>query len=352
MDALPDRVISLLRSPWPWELRWQGLASTVGELSDLVRTGSADTATIASVVEALLHGAGPAHRAAVHGLVDRVLDLHAATCAGELPDPIVLAEWLLHVQTGFPELPEVRLAPYAPALGERGLAHYRRIALTRFDALPVITFGSLGFYDRERWALLRAAEELAEHTGDVDLHVLVLSRNLAGGWDYLRIATVLHEAGRPDEALDWTRRGLRATGGRGAATRLVDAAVDECLRVGRLDDAVDLRWRAFTTTPTASAYLRLRGLAAPAGDWPVLRGRALTHLARHADTAALREVVTAELAASPAAGWLEHLSAELRRAGRVAELDALADLTADTGQAGQAGQAGPARPTESVADAG
>lgn len=217
----------------PWARRWDGLTSAVAELSELVSAGPARQVA-EEVVELLVAavGAQPRRRAALAELVERALDLHAVACAGDPPPPARLADWLLHVQTGFAEPPEVRLAPYAAALGELGLARYRQEAVARFSRLPVVGFGRTGRYDRERWALLRVMEELAEHTGDLDLQVLVLTRDLSSGWHYLQVATVLRDAGRAVEALRWVGRGLRATGGRGAAGRLVDLAVDECLRLG------------------------------------------------------------------------------------------------------------------------
>ncbi|WP_211347060.1 hypothetical protein [Saccharothrix australiensis] len=214
----------------PWEARWDALASAVAELSELVRSGPGARRVAEQVVESLVAAvaADRAHRTALSELVDRALDLHAVACASDPPPPVELADWLLHVQTGFPEPPEVRLAPYAAALGVEGLDRYRREAVARFSLLPVIGFGQTGRYDRERWAMLRVMEELAEHTGDLDLQVMVMARDLSAGWHYLQLATVLRDAGRPAEALAWVARGVGATGGRGAAQRLVDLAVDEC----------------------------------------------------------------------------------------------------------------------------
>ncbi|WP_433274156.1 hypothetical protein ACQPZF_20965 [Actinosynnema sp. CS-041913] len=231
------------RSDVSWAERWDGLASAVADLSPLVLAGPGARRVAEEVVELLVAAvsADRAHRAALVGLVDRVLDLHAVACASDPPSPVGLADWLLHVQTGFPEPPEVRLAPYAAALGVEGLARYREEAVARFARVPVIGFGQTGRYDLERWALLRVMEELAEHTGEVDLQVMVMARDLSSGWHYLQVATVLRDAGRPVEALSWVARGVWATGGRGAAGRLVDLAVDECLRWGWTGQVVESR---------------------------------------------------------------------------------------------------------------
>ncbi|MFD1145589.1 hypothetical protein [Saccharothrix hoggarensis] len=289
MEALPGRVAAALaRVDVPWTARWDELAAVVADLSGLVRGGPGARDVARELAEVLVAAAqGGEHRAELAGLVDRVLDLHAVACLAEPPDGRELAAWLLWLQTGFAEPPEVRLAPYAAVLGEDGLASYRAEAVARFERLPVIGFGETGRYDRQRWALLRVMEELAEHTGDVDLQVAVLAKDLSSGWQYLRVATALRDAGRSADVVEWVRRGLVATGGRGAATRLVDLGVDECLRSGWGREAVELRRDAFLAHPTVEAYTRLRAVAS--GDWPAVRDEVL---ARAGDGAAevLRQV--------------------------------------------------------------
>lgn len=278
VHPLPDRVKAWLGRPdVSWSRRWDGLTAAVAELSAEVLAGPGGRAVVEDVAEVLVAGIGGhrGHRAELAGLVDRVLDLHAVACASDPPEPEHLAGWLLHLQTAFPEPPEVRLAPYAATLGVDGLARYRAEAVARFERLPVIGFGQTGRYDRERWALLRVMEELAEHTRDVDLHVLVLARDLSSGWHYLQVATVLRDAGRSEEALEWVARGLAATGGRGAAGRLVDLAVDECLRLGSGERAVRWRREAFLAWPTPENFARLRGLAVAQGVWPRVRDEVL-----------------------------------------------------------------------------
>ncbi|WP_447001738.1 hypothetical protein ACRAKI_18415 [Saccharothrix isguenensis] len=295
VDPLPGRAAAALsRVDVPWPARWDELASVVADLSALVRGGPGARVVAQELAGVLVAAAQDReHRAALTGLVDRVLDLHVVACLAEPPDRRELASWLLWLQTGFDEPPEVRLAPYASSLGEDGLACYRAEAEARFERLPVIGFGETGRYHRERWALLRLMEELAEHVGDVDLQVSVLAKDLSSGWHYLQVATVLRDAGRSEEALEWVERGLVATGGRGAALRLVDLGVDECLRAGWAERAVDLRKRAFLVRPAVETYNRLRGAASAWGDWPAVRGDVLARVGDGVDDA-LRHVVEAE----------------------------------------------------------
>jgi hypothetical protein len=235
MDTLPAAVVSALTASETAPDRGD-LVSAVVDFDREVRANPTPdhVEMCARLVEVL--STGP------HGdLADRVLGAHAAACTAHPPEPAVLVAWLLRLQLDFPDSPEVRLADHAAALGADGLARYRDQAVERFTALPVIGFGQTGRYDRTRWALLRIMEELAEHTDDVDLKVLVLAKDLSSGWHYLQVATVLQEAGRSEEAIEWVRRGLAATGGRGAAGRLVDLGATEYTRLGRPQDAADLR---------------------------------------------------------------------------------------------------------------
>lgn len=316
MTDLSDRVVDVLARELPWSRRWDELAAVVAELSGVVRREPGAREQVERVAEALLGGADPRHRAAFAELVERVLDLHAVACGVDPPPGEELADWLLRVQTAFPEPPEVRLAPYARALGERGLARYRAEVVARFERLPVIGFGATGHYDRARWALLRVLEELAEHTGDVDLQVLRLGRDLSSGWHYLQVATVLREAGRWEQALEWVRRGLVATGGRGAAVRLVDLGVDECLRHGAVERALALREEALRLGPGAETYGRLRALAATAGCWPAVRDRTWEHLVSAASPRVLAELVGVELRSAPPGRVLRWVREAARRAGR------------------------------------
>ncbi|MEU4443784.1 hypothetical protein AB0K14_20595 [Actinosynnema sp. NPDC050801] len=319
MDVLAGRAATVLaRVDVPWPARWDELASVVAELSELVRGGPGGRVSAQELAEVLVAAVRGGHRAALTTLVDRVLDLHAVACAAEPPGGRELAAWLLWLQTGFAEPPEVRLAAYASSLGAEGLAFYRAEAVARFERLPVIGFGATGRYDRERWALLRVMEELAEHTGDVELQVSVLSKDLSSGWHYLQVATVLRDAGRSEEALGWVERGLAATGWRGAAARLVDLGVDECLRAGWVARAVGLRRRALLAQPGWGNYARLRAVAASSGDWPAVREEVLAALGDRGDDV-LRQVVEAELAAVSGGAvpeWLRRWRAELARRER------------------------------------
>ncbi|WP_086661645.1 hypothetical protein [Lentzea kentuckyensis] len=309
MDSLPATVASALveadsaDSETDWPARWQALTAVSVELQSLLVTdpGPDLVALIEQIVTQLADGVAGSrrHRVELAELAHRVLGTHARACAETAPDPVRLADWLLDLQLRHPDAPDVGLAAYADALDDEGLARYRERAVELFEPLPVIGFGETGRYDRARWALLRVMEELAEYSEDVDLQVLVLSKDLSSGWHYLQVATVLRDNARSDEALDWVERGLRAVGGRGAALRLIDLAVEEHLRRGNPQQAVQVCKEAFLARPNLDVYLKIRALVVHTDDWPPLRAELVNHLVQDGSRLAIevyRRIVEVELA--------------------------------------------------------
>lgn len=307
MDSLPDTVASALveadSESTGWPARWQALTAVSVELQSLLVTdpGPRLVALIEQIVTQLADGVATSrrHRVELAELAHRVLGIHARACAETGSDPRRLADWLLDLQLQHPDAPDVSLAAYAGALDDEGLARYRERAVALFEPLPVIGFGETGRYDRARWALLRVMEELAEYTEDVDLQLLVLGKDLSSGWHYLQVATVLRDNGRSDEALDWVERGLRAVGGRGAALRLIDLAVEEHLRRGAPQHALQVCREAFFARPNLDVYLKIRALVVHTDEWPPLRAELVRHLVQDGSRLAVevyRRIVEVELA--------------------------------------------------------
>ncbi|WP_177320747.1 hypothetical protein [Lentzea waywayandensis] len=307
MDSLPATVASALSEAddegTGWPARWQALTAVSVELQSLLVTdpGPELVPLIERIVTQLADGVAGSrrHRVELAELAHRVLTTHALACAQTRPDPLRLADWLLDLQLQHPDAPDVSLAAYADALDDDGLARYRERAVALFEPLAVIGFGETGRYDRARWALLRVMEELAEYTEDVDLQLLVLSKDLSSGWHYLQVATVLRDNGRSGDALEWVERGLRAVGGRGAALRLIDLAVEEHLRRGTPQRAVEVCKEAFFARPNLDVYLKIRALVVHTDEWPPLRAELVHHLVQDGSRLAVevyRRVVEVELA--------------------------------------------------------
>jgi hypothetical protein len=260
----------------------RALTEVVARLEGLVRAARASSAVeLAEYVVEALAGALvrlPDRVVVLRRLAERALAAHATACRLHQGDPHRLARWLLRLQVEHPEGPQVQLTDYAGTLGAPSLAGYRERVEALCGELPVLEYGQRPAFDRRRWAVLRVAEELAEHLGDVELHVTALGKDLSSGWHYLRIATLLQEAGRSEQVLEWVGRGLAATGWQGAAPRLVDVAVDECVRMGWFDRAVSMRMRIFVSQPAMDTYLRLRTVAEHGGTWADHRDAVLRRL--------------------------------------------------------------------------
>jgi uncharacterized Zn finger protein len=100
-------------------------------------------------------------------------------------------------------------------------------------------------------------EALAQADGDLDGLVRVMAHDLSLPYGYLRIAEVLREAGRAEEALAWAERGLRTFPDR-YDSRLSDLVADAYLRAGRHEEAMSLTWEDFVARPVVERYERLR----------------------------------------------------------------------------------------------
>ncbi|MGW3473189.1 tetratricopeptide repeat protein [Saccharopolyspora sp. NPDC000995] len=128
---------------------------------------------------------------------------------------------------------------------------------------------------RDSWRVRRLREELAREVGDTDEMVEVIAEDLSYPHAYVRIAVVLREADRVDEAIDWLQRGLRAVGSRdGRAGVLVERLIELYQAVGRDADAVELLETRFTDSPDEGTYRQWRKAAERIGKWPQLREQA------------------------------------------------------------------------------
>jgi uncharacterized Zn finger protein len=110
--------------------------------------------------------------------------------------------------------------------------------------------------------------------GDVDRLVAIKSRTAKHGWDYLQIATLLRDAGRLEEAIDWAERGLAA----GRDGRLREFLAHCQHEAGYPEAALAQRAAQFREQPTLAAYRALHAEAEPLGAWPRERAAAMAAL--------------------------------------------------------------------------
>lgn len=208
-----------------------------------------------------------------YALLEQAGDIHLAACLAAKPDPVVLARDLfprqLHGQYDTFYRAVVR---YDEALGEAGLAEYRRLALEAWTKLtpparepekntedPSILVGILDFF--------------AERDGDVETRIALRSRNLSTSSDYLTLAKFCLAQGRAEEALRRAEEGLWMFEDERPDEGLVLFVVALLAKAGRKEDAITHLWKAFEKFPSRDLYRQIRKLGGKAG-----RERALAHL--------------------------------------------------------------------------
>ena len=210
------------------------------------------------------------------GIAERLQELHQTACTAAQPDPVALARTLFDRErhSGDLEVFYGAASAYAEVLGADGLAEYRRLAQAEWDALP-----ALGPTDEERgWSsqrfpITQIMQNLAELTGDVDAVVDVLARDQSSAYQFVRIAEILREAQRHEDALEWAEKGLALHGG--SDSRLVEVAADQYHRAGRGEDAVRVTWDAYVEAPGLRTYRHLAEHAQRADLWPAWHDKAL-----------------------------------------------------------------------------
>jgi len=225
----------------------------------------------------------------VGGVLGRLAELHLAACEQADLDPVALAERLfLRELNGESDTFFEALYGYAEVLGPVGLAAYCKLAEAEWEQMALRAKRAADYMvDHRRWRITHMMETLARVEGDVDGLVAVVARDLSNAYAYLRIAEVLREAGRDDEALEWAERGMAAFPEPRADSRLRELLAEQYHQRGRHDDAVGLVWEAFSAAPSLGSYQTLRQHVERAGQWPAWRERALARLREH--VAALQE---------------------------------------------------------------
>lgn len=126
------------------------------------------------------------------GIASALQDLRHDACTLARPDPVALARRLYarERQSGSLETFYGAAAQYADVFGDAGLAEYRRLAQSEWDAVAPLAPGDDRTFDHDRFGLTHIMETLARLTGDVDAIIAVLARDQASAHQFLRIAEV------------------------------------------------------------------------------------------------------------------------------------------------------------------
>lgn len=194
----------------------------------------------------------------------RLIDVHRLACEVARPDPIALAGRLVDLELTS-ELDGFHRAAltYADVLGDEGIAEYRRLVAPRWEAVA----DQVDRWSGERFAVEQAMMGVALSSGDPDELVAVIARNLRHPGDYLEICIALADAGRIDEALEWSRRGMAEFANRTHQLPPLRDFLASILRSrGEGSEAVELYWVAFAAVPSLPNYQQLVTEAGPDAD--------------------------------------------------------------------------------------
>ncbi len=160
-------------------------------------------------------------------MTEGLMELHHRACLAAPPDPEALAtrlfDWAIHSEW---EMFLDGAARYADVLGETGLAHYRSLAKQVWDQVPVRQSHDDRIHSRSNFAITYIMETLAKISGSVDEQVAIKARDLTYAYHYVQIIELLATAGRTEDALMWSERGLAAFP-RATDVRLREAAARE-----------------------------------------------------------------------------------------------------------------------------
>ena len=220
-------------------------------------------------------------------LCREVLDLHRQASAAGVADPAKVAKWMVKFTFEDQDFFTIDPVAYADALGDKGLAVYRREVAKRSD----LTDGpdhrsemlSRLYGDFPSFAAKYAAERLAIIDRDVDRLIELLGGDLSSPHQFQRVAEALVELGQADDALSWARRGIAETSGWQVA-KLYDLAAELLTGSGDPAAVVELRRHHHERTPSASTYAKLQTAASTINSWAVEVDRARAVLGEHDPT--------------------------------------------------------------------
>ena len=258
----------------------QGIEDVVDSIADLLKEGHAEAVIELSeyalrAVEESLHSVDDSD-GYMGGILDRLQDLHHQACRKSRPDPEALAERLFEweLRTEWDTFYGAA-ARYADVLGKKGLAVYRTLAEARWARVSQLKPGSPGrFADTPRFRLTHIMETLAKQSGDVEALVAVKSKDLSHAYSFLQIAELYKQARKPDLALEWAERGIRAFPEQ-TDSRLREFLAQEYHRRDRHDSAMALIWAEFADFPHLDRYKLLKTHADKTKQWPEWRDKAL-----------------------------------------------------------------------------
>jgi len=272
-----------------WAMQARPVVEAIGEAAD-----SSPTADLVLLVErAIGHVVKVILKAddsdgLIGDLARELLNLHARACDAGNADPIKLARWMVRFRFDDQDFFEVDPVRYADALGDLGLAAYRREVKQRVEVGGGDSFAAT--YAQERLAVL---------DGDTETLVGLLGGDLSRPYQFIRVAETMAELGRDDDVLSWATRGIAESSGWQVA-QLYDLAVGVHTRRGEGQEVLRLRREQHQRMPSSSTYGLLRTAAEACGVWLTECPAARAVLAEH-DLGGLVDVLLSD--GEPEAAW-------------------------------------------------
>lgn len=235
------------------ELRLVAAKSPSADLLALVERA------VGHVVKVIMHADDS--NGTIGDLARELLELHAQLSDARVADPVKLAQWMVRFSCEDQDFFEIDPVRYREALGESGLAAYRRaIEQRRADGSKLFAV---------RWA----CERLAVLDGDSEAIVELLGGDLSSPHQFIAVCEAMAELGREDDVLSFALRGIAETSG-WQVDKLYDLACGVHERADASVEALALRRQQHERAPSASTYSRLQRAAEMLGAWGVERDAA------------------------------------------------------------------------------
>ena len=192
-------------------------------------------------------------------LLERARDIHIRAALSARPNPIALARDLFERETGdgYGTFDGAAWL-YADALGEAGLAEYRRLATEAWEKLPPLSARSRKKAEGDYAGLSGILDRFAARDNDVEARIALRAKDLSSPWKYFELAEFCLKHKSADEALRWAEEGLWAFEDGPSDARLVLFAADLLVKADRGAEAEVLLRRTFERAPDFNVYLRWR----------------------------------------------------------------------------------------------
>ncbi len=222
-------------------------------------------------------------------VAQELLDLHHRACDSGVADPVKLARWMVRFEFDDQDFFLPDPVRYATALGEPGLAIFRREVERRLAT------------GDDSFAVRYVTERLAILDGDVDAVIRLFGGGLSRPYDFIHLAEAMEELGRDDDVLIWTERGIAEMDG-WQVGQLYDLAAAAYSRRHDPWALFELRRSQHNRVPSASSYGHLQEAAKEVGVWESERSAARSVMAE-GDRGGLVDVLLTD--GEPDAAWQE-----------------------------------------------